>query len=293
MYLAFGPDFITYDKIQSQWSANLRYTPPNILGVFPLAAMINHSCIPNAVRTFSNGCMVAHTCQAVPAGKEILWSYIPPTQVLIDRRRALKKRHGFLCKCERCMVEAKELRKDLLPTNLKEALDEANKWNESMLDISRTDETSKRQLCAAFIHLEDTIFGSKSLSNEVKRHLRVGYTNMHFNYFNTMLTAARQPPQQQNVQELVLQSATQLHFAYCSSNNTSTEHISVLHLCYELASTAGGSNIKFWTETMKRAHMTRYGALGLNVTSVRNCMVHTRTILRRRDGYLHVQSNCL
>ncbi|CAJ1951450.1 unnamed protein product [Cylindrotheca closterium] len=296
---AFGPDFIMYDRIQAQWSSNLSYTPPNILGVFPLAAMINHSCTPNAVRTFSNSCMVAHACQTIPAGKEIMWSYIPPTQVMADRRRALKKRHGFLCKCERCMIEAKELRKDLLPTNLKQALEEANKWNEGMLDMSQiSDETSKRQLCAAAIHLEETIFSSKSLSNEVKRHVRVGYTNLHINYFNTMLTTAanrKQPQQQQNVQDLVLQSATQLHFAYCSSNNTSTEHLSVLHLCYELASSSknNNNNAKFWTEAIKRAHLTRYGSLGSNLTSIRNCMVHTRTVLRQRDGYLQVQFNFL
>lgn len=196
------------------------------------------------------------------------------------------------------MIEAKELRKDLLPMNLRQALDEANKWNESMLDTSRIDETSKRQLCAASIHLEETIFSSKSLSNEIKRHVRVGYTNLHFNYFNTMLAAAKgqKQHQQQNVQELVLQSATQLHFAYCSSNNTSTEHLSVLHLCYELASTAAAGaagNIKFWTEAMKRAHMTRYGPLGSNLSMIRTCMVHTRTILRQRDGYLQVKSNFL
>lgn len=279
--------------MQAQWKSNGDYTPPNVLGVFPLAAMINHSCTPNAVRTFSNGCMVAHACQAIPAGAEVLWSYIPPTLVTVDRRRAIKKRHGFVCKCERCMIEAKELRKDLLPVNLKQALDNADKWNEGMLDMSRIDEASKRQLCAATIHLEETLFSSKSLSNEVKRHLRVGYTNLHFNYFNSMLAAAQQQgQQQQNVQALVLQSATQLHFAYCSSNNTSTEHLSVLHLCYELANASGG-NAAFWTEAMKRAHMTRYGPLGSSLISVRNCMVHTRTILRQRDGYLQVQYNFL
>mmetsp|Transcript_18636 Transcript_18636/g.46134 ORF Transcript_18636/g.46134 Transcript_18636/m.46134 type:complete len:84 (-) Transcript_18636:25-276(-) len=70
----------------------------------------------------------------------------------------MKKRHGFLYKCEWCMIEAKDLRKGLLsPMNLKQALDEANKWNEGMLD-----EASKRQLCAAAIRLEETIFSSKS-----------------------------------------------------------------------------------------------------------------------------------
>jgi hypothetical protein len=304
--LAFGPDFVTYEKIEQQWnspnSESSSYTPPHILGIFPLAAMLNHSCTPNAVRSYANGTMIVHATKTIPAGSEVVWSYIPPTQVFAERRRALKRRHEFLCKCERCLLEAKELRTDILPSNLKSALEDGTKYNEGLMDVARCDDVSKRQLCTAFVNLEETVFSSKSLSNDAKRHLRIGYTNLHFNYFNAMLMSAASTTNVHQAQVLVLSSATQLHFAFCSSNNASTEHLSVLHLCYELANTIHQSSssdsqtlmkVKFWTEAMKRAHMTRFGEMGSDVKAVRNCLVHTRTVLRQRDGYLQVKSNFL
>lgn len=313
---AFGPDFITYDKIQQQWEAagltnhsSSFYIPPHILGIYPLAAMINHSCTANAIRSFAhNGTMIVHASKTIPKGSEVKWSYIPPTQVFAERRRALKKRHGFFCKCERCLVEAKELRRDILPVTLQSALEEGMKWNGRLMDVvsgSNVDNSSKRQLCIAFMNLEDNVFAStsKSLSNEVKRHLRVGYTNLHFNYFNAVLLSATGTDKLKQAQKMVLASAMQLHFAFCASNNASTEHLSILHLCYELAiAIYSQSNdtqktpnlqVKFWTETIKRIHMIRYGGMGSDLEAVRKCLVHTRTLLRQRNGFLKVNDNFL
>ena len=107
---------------------------------------------------------------------------------------------------------------------------------------------------------------------------------------------------QQPIREVILASATQLHFAFCASSNASTEHLSLLHLCYDLIQTihkySGNkdktqSQVKFWTEAMKRAHMIRYGELGSDLEAVRNTLVHTRTILRQRDGHLKAKYNFL
>ena len=303
---AFGPDFITYDKIQQQWqTSNSSYSPPHILGIYPLAAMLNHSCSANAIRSYANETMIVHASKPIAAGSEVVWSYIPPTQIFAERRRALKKRHGFMCRCERCVVESKQLKKDMLPSNLKMALEEGSKWNKNLLDVSSSDDVSKRQLCSAYVTLEETVFGSTNLSNEVKRHLRVGYTNLHFNYFNAVLSTIDNGVHAlhaKQIREMVLASATQLHFAFCSSNNASTEHISILHLCYELINAIHRTNsdksktlnkVKFWTDAMKRAHMVRYGEMRSDLEAVRNCLVHTRTILRQRDGFLKVKYNFL
>jgi hypothetical protein len=263
--------------------------------------MLNHSCSVNAVRSFSNGIMIVHASKTIPVDTEVVWSYIPPTQVFADRRRALKSRHRFMCKCERCIVEAKQLRNDILPLNLKAALEEGRKWNEGLMDISSSDDVSKRHLCTAFVNLEESVFGSTILSNEAKRHLRVGYTNFHFNYFNTMLSAIGGTGDNAlQVQELVLGAATQLHFAFCSSNNASTEHLSVLHLCYELANAVHHTcddktmnKVIFFTEALKKAHMIRYGVMKSDLEVIRNCLMHTRAILRLQDGYLRVKSNFL
>ena len=261
--------------------------------------------------------MIVHASKMIPTGTEVVWSYIPPIQPFAERRRALKKRHGFLCMCERCVLESKQLKRDILPSTLKNALDEGGNWNKSLLNVSNEEESSKRQLCSAYATLEATVFGSTSiLSNEVKRYLRVGYTNLHFNYFNAVLSSlgnAASDGHRKQVQEMVLDAATHLHFAFCASNNASTEHLSVLHLCYELINAihqSGSSSIsssssssddqsktaakvRFWMEQMKKAHLVRYGDMGSDLESVRNSLVHTRTILRQRDGFLNAKYNFL
>lgn len=87
-----------------------------------------------------------------------------------------------------------------------------------------------------------------------------------------------------------------LHFAFVSFHNASTEHLSVLHLCYELAAAISigtkdaeekaraAKKIAFWTEQLKIAHQVRYGELGNDIASVREAMKHTRLVLRNRDG---------
>ncbi len=271
--------------------------------MYPLAAMLNHSCSANALRSYVGETMVAHACKEIKAGTEIHWGYIPPTQQLNERRRTLKKSHGFVCKCERCMVESKQLRNDVLPSTLKACLSTASRWNMALIDVSNED-ISKEELCSTFIALEE-IFSSSSLSNEVKRYLRVAFTNFHINYFNTTLSALHDTGHSSSANETrktVLSTATQLHFAFCASHNASTAHLSILHLCYELISIIHQSSddknqsmnsVKFWTEALKKAHLTRYGPMGSDVENVRKCLIHTRTVLRQRDGFLKTGFNFL
>lgn len=97
-----------------------------------------------------------------------------------------------------------------------------------------------------------------------------------------------------------LQMATQLHFSFVSCNNASTEHLSVLHLCYDLSAVLltrlmRGDNpdatarakvqLGFWTEQLKRAHMIRYGSLGEELEHVRGVMKHSKLILRDPRGW--------
>lgn len=75
---AFGPDFLNYERIAKQWDEYEEERDqcqfvPNLLGIFPLAAMLNHSCSGNAVRTYSNGIMIVHASKAITANEEILW----------------------------------------------------------------------------------------------------------------------------------------------------------------------------------------------------------------------------
>jgi hypothetical protein len=94
--------------------------------------------------------------------------------------------------------------------------------------------------------------------------------------------------------------ATQLHFSFVSCNNASTEHLSILHLCYDLSSqlrtiaekgndpnviARATSQVHFWTDQLKRAHMIRYGELGEDLENVRDAMMHSKSVLRNLDGW--------
>jgi hypothetical protein len=291
---AFGPDCLTYDILMRYWkssdSVRSNYIPHHLLGIFPFSAMINHSCMPNAVRVYVGKNMVVHASAPIAAGEEIVWPYVPPTLMFMDRRRSLKKVHGFICKCRRCSHEAKYLKSDILPITLKTALDHACKWNQSLIDVTSLDTSTVADICNMFKALEDTIFSSTVFSNETKRHLRVGLVKTFFNAYNVLLNSSNNP----QAMDLILESACQLHFSFVMTiGKGSTEHLSLLHLCLELATSIdgmqsnGGGNkkTKFWTEQLKQAHLVRFGALGNDIKNVRKTMQHTKTVLRQKDGF--------
>jgi hypothetical protein len=282
---AFGPDYHNYNTIANWWIRN----PTNesayqrLLGVYPLAAMINHSCCPNAVRIFGNisslnssheirgrEVMIVHASMAMKKGTEITWSYLPPTTTYNLRRDTLKTKYGFICQCIRCTRE------------------------QTAMDVPlfhQTIDGNEISLPETIESLEMTLTSS-TIPNETQRYIRVGYAPVYIQYFNMALT------QNSDVSNL-LHLATQLHFAFVSCNNASTEHLSILHLCYELVSilhrassesTKTLNQVRFWTEQLKTAHMIRYGSLGGDLESVREIMKHTRMVLRNRDGWYLVKN---
>ncbi|KAL7465161.1 hypothetical protein ACHAXS_005487 [Conticribra weissflogii] len=289
---AFGPDYHNYDKIALCWSSsksNENEFYNRLLGVYPLAAMINHSCSPNAVRVFSsfqgNEVMIVHANAIIPKGTEITWSYLPPSTDFFTRQKILKEKYSFDCLCTRCMKE-----KDATSSVFYQY------WLENW---SNRDEN---QAMGEQIEKLEHLMSNNSVSNEVQRYLRVGLATSYMKYFNEALapTATMSCDNARNdVRRQVLQLSTQLHFSFLSCNNASTEHISILHLCYELASalhadamknqpdetTKTLSQVRFWTDQLKKAHMVRYGYLGRDIECVRAVMKHTKLVLRNRGGW--------
>ena len=98
----------------------------------------------------------------------------------------------------------------------------------------------------------------------------------------------------------ILQLATQVHLSYISCNNASTEHLSILHLCYDVSTNLRAramkgnnadvtnramSQVRFWTEQLKMCHMVRYGELGGDLENVRQVMKHSKLVLRNPEGW--------
>ena len=96
--------------------------------LYALASRVNHDCFPNvarfdnfdgalardAFRDFSNGGggvapdeLRLMALDRIPAGAEVLMSYLPVTEPLARRRRRLRHTFGFDCACARCALEAK------------------------------------------------------------------------------------------------------------------------------------------------------------------------------------------
>ena len=151
---AFGPDYHSYDTIAKYWmdksnntdnstnatattaSATVNEGYNRLLGVYPLAAMINHSCNPNAVRIFGTiptmnsianqeaadilttttvrgqEVMIVHANTFMKKGTEITWSYLPATTPYHARREMLQSKYGFTCQCVRCTCEEKAMKEN-------------------------------------------------------------------------------------------------------------------------------------------------------------------------------------
>ena len=101
---AFGPDaLITYESIENRWQQQEtveepHYRPNRLLGLYPLASMINHGCVANTVRVFAGEVMIVHTISKILAGQEVQWSYISPT-IPYPQRSQLLNQYSFTCHC--------------------------------------------------------------------------------------------------------------------------------------------------------------------------------------------------
>jgi hypothetical protein len=289
---AFGPDFHNYDAIATSWNTNPdgKKCYDRVLGVYPLSAMINHSCSPNAVRLFgripnSSSCnqsgsdlcdqirgrevMIVHANKFIAKGTEITWSYIPPSNPLNERRDALLSKYGFTCNCLRCILEKTATANPLIVPG----------------DYLPADETTMREMI-------QTIEQHPSC-NEI----RVSYARLYLEYFNTALIQC----DNDKIND-ILKLATRLHFSFVACNNACTEHLSILHMSYELAvllhshalkinPEGAMTQVRFWTEQLKKTVMTRYGSLGENLETVREIMKHSKLVLRKQDGWYSVNEN--
>ncbi|GFR51322.1 hypothetical protein Agub_g13687 [Astrephomene gubernaculifera] len=92
--------------------AELQQLPPEAAmspaGLWPEAALLNHSCCPNASVLLVGGAMYVRAGRALLQGEEVTVSYLGGKglfQDVAERRRQLRGSHGFICCCPRCIME--------------------------------------------------------------------------------------------------------------------------------------------------------------------------------------------
>lgn len=226
---AFGPDFVSYERLEHH--PNVR--PFRLLGIYPLAAMINHSCVSNAVRVYAGETMVVHTSQPIAAGTEVLWSYVSPIDPM--RQEVLQRQHGFTCTCDQCRaMERISLSEHLHLDASLESL--ASKYNRRLLSLdslSKAERCEVRQLVAALEDGLSTRSYPSGLSNPDKRYLRLGFMHLYLHYLNLNIGGGSDGDNDNEGSDpsppAHLTLITQLHLAFCASHNASTEHLSVRH----------------------------------------------------------------
>ncbi|KAF8063038.1 Orct2 [Scenedesmus sp. PABB004] len=101
---AFGDDYEDLPAAAARGVA----LPHSHVGLWPQFSLFNHACLPNAVHYVVGHCMVVRSVDDVPAGEELLVSYLgreeySPAPV---RQALLAERFGFGCACSRCALEA-------------------------------------------------------------------------------------------------------------------------------------------------------------------------------------------
>ncbi|KAI8617319.1 hypothetical protein BC830DRAFT_1114068 [Chytriomyces sp. MP71] len=73
------------------------------VGMFPLVAMLNHSCAPNcSFVSGTHGAMIVRTLRDVEAGEELCVSYVDLCTSRDERRGKLLETKHFWCLCSRC-----------------------------------------------------------------------------------------------------------------------------------------------------------------------------------------------
>ncbi|KAJ3304969.1 hypothetical protein HDV03_002199 [Kappamyces sp. JEL0829] len=73
------------------------------VGLFPLTAMLNHSCQPNAVyATGDEGQMVVKSIRPIAEGEQVFVSYVDLFAPRWERRGVLLTTKFFWCECQRC-----------------------------------------------------------------------------------------------------------------------------------------------------------------------------------------------
>ena len=352
---AFGPDFHHYHRMELELQANNNVRSnqsitaaassaslySRVLGHYPLAAMINHSCGPtNATRVFYGETMVASATMDISRGSEIKWPYSPPILPLWVRSERLSNGYGFSCRCDRCVLEKRWVYSfgggddesddcdesnvsgttcstvpppATIPADLNNAESGTSTPDSVRVDLHQWSKILKSlevwyQVVTAKIQTQmqsnqqppSQTARIQTQTDLLKDGLRLGYTQLYIRYFNQAL----QQQQQQESRAKILEQATQLHHAFSKTHNACTEHLSLLHLCYELSvveSTSSNHNnenssncknknkeaIRLWTERLKDAHLCRYSkeVVGRDLVTLKTVLKHTRTVLRTQDGW--------
>ncbi|KAH7018623.1 uncharacterized protein B0I36DRAFT_425506 [Microdochium trichocladiopsis] len=91
---------------------NTKPTPPGAAvrmakGLWAHASHMNHSCVPNTMRSFLGDMLISRATRDIVAGEELFQQYVPVKSLLDGRNAEYKGSWGFECACTLCTGERK------------------------------------------------------------------------------------------------------------------------------------------------------------------------------------------
>jgi hypothetical protein len=103
-------------------------------GTFPIAALFNHSCRPNAVVMFEGALASIHAIEDIEPNTEITISYVDAAHSRSYRQKSLQEKYFFNCTCERCCTSDARPYLSLVDTLLG---DEESDWDRAQQLLSQ------------------------------------------------------------------------------------------------------------------------------------------------------------
>ena len=299
---AFGPDFHNYARMERNFGSSCYH---RILGLYPMAAMINHSCTPNVIRFFHQECMMVHSVRDIEAEEELVWSYLPPAQPYWNRSMQLNTKFGIeACTCRRCELERAEA--ESFQERLQAALKANGNGNSILLQLidnpsqasspSQEEEVQAVEWSNFMSRLETTI--EDSFDNPVLRKsaqlgflpICLQYWNVHCQQYPKIFDDSARDDEITQQRQALQASILQLHLCIVEWNLIgSTEHLSLLHFGYDLSKiiqkqNTETKNSEYWIAQLQEAHRMRYGNIANQGQRLRDLLIHTKGILRHPNG---------
>ncbi len=103
----FSAPLATLDDTRPETAGAGRATPALMAkGLWKHASYLNHSCVPNTMRSFLGDMLISRAVRPIAAGEELFQQYMPVKVDLGARRAELQAGWGFVCACPLCTGEA-------------------------------------------------------------------------------------------------------------------------------------------------------------------------------------------
>lgn len=187
---------------------------------YPIAALFNHSCRPNAVVMFDGAHASMHAIEDIEPGKEITISYIDAAHSRIYRQKTLREKYCFECQCDRCGGGKDESKKylSLIDTLLGEeesdwdrAQQLLEKESKSVKILREIEEWDLLEMCKEYDRKSD------GCPDPSKPLTIANYTHYFIQFFAPYLLTWNQPElHQQHVGSTIKTSLTDFDDPVCS-----------------------------------------------------------------------------